>query len=325
MANEQAAFHSALAPLMERFLAEKHACGYGYREEARCLRCFDRFLSDEGLASMELPRRLARKWLSRNGSEHPRTQQARITLVRQFATFLCRIGYPAYIPDATLGTRRCPDYVPRIFTQSEIQMLLAAADQLVPTARSPLRHLVMPETFRILYGCGLRCGEAINLRVHDVDLAQGILTIRQGKFRKDRLVPFASPLADRLRRYAATVGKRFPHAVFFPSLCGKPYRLRAVYGQFRQMLVRCHIPHGGRGKGPRVHDLHHTFAVHTLLRWCRQGMDLNVKLPLLSTYLGHRNLSGTQRYLHLTAELFPEVMARVEAAFGDVIPGRDDT
>lgn len=86
--------------------------------------------------------------------------------------------------------------------------------------------------------------------------------------------------------------------------------------------MRSGIPHAGRGKGPRLHDLRHNFAVHALLRWCQEGANLDAKLPVLATYLGHRSLAGTQCYLHLIAELFPEITARTNAAFGDVIPRR---
>jgi integrase len=180
----------------------------------------------------------------------------------------------------------------------------------------------MPEVFRLLYGCGFRLGEVLNLRVGDVDLNQGVITVRQGKFRKDRLVPPVLRLVDRLRQYAAGLGHRPGEAVFFPAPSGRPYRLRSVYGVFRRLLLACGIHHGGRGKGPRIHDLRHGFAVNTLLRWYRNGEDLDAKLPLLAVYLGHQSLAGTQRYLHLTAELFPEITIRVEALFGDVIPGR---
>jgi integrase len=182
----------------------------------------------------------------------------------------------------------------------------------------------MPEIFRLLYGCGFRISEVLNLRVQDVDLNQGVLTVRQGKFRKDRLVPVALSLVNRLRKYEAGLGNRPPDAFFFPAPNGKAYSLRPVYTLFRKLLLQCGIPHEGRGKGPRLHDLRHGFAVHTLLRWYQEGADLNAKLPLLATYLGHESLSGTQRYLHLTAELFPEIVARADAAFGDVIPRRVD-
>ena len=95
-----------------------------------------------------------------------------------------------------------------------------------------------------------------------------------------------------------------------------------MYWMFRELLMRCRIAHGGRGQGPRIHDLRHTFAVHTLLRWYREGADLDARLPVLATYLGHVSIEGTQQYLHLTAELFPQIVVRANKAFGDVIPRR---
>jgi integrase/recombinase XerD len=209
-----------------------------------------------------------------------------------------------------------------MLTDEELRRFFRAVDALEPTARSPLRHLVMPEVFRLLYGCGFRVNEVLKLSVRDVDLDQGIITVRQGKFRKDRLVPPALSLVIRLRRYADHFGSRHPNEIFFPGSNGEAFALRTVYTLFRQLLIRCGIPHGGRGKGPRIHDYRHLFAVQRLRNWYRDGEDLDAKLPLLATYLGHRNLSGTQRYLHLTAELFPEITSRVNAAFGDVIPRR---
>jgi integrase/recombinase XerD len=95
-----------------------------------------------------------------------------------------------------------------------------------------------------------------------------------------------------------------------------------VYRNYRDLLHRCHIGHGGRGEGPRLHDLRHTFAVHTLLRWYREGADLQARMPVLATYLGHASIDGTQDYLQMTAELYPEIVSRSDAAFSDVIPRR---
>jgi integrase/recombinase XerD len=323
MPNDQsnASFQSILAPFMDRFLQEKHACGYRYHEPTRILRHFDHFLVQEGLTTYDLPRSIAQKWLAKRTHESPRTHQQRIMVVRQFSRFLCRLGYCAYVPDSTLDPREPSSFTPRILTHEEIRKLLQAVDALEPTARSPLRHLIMPEVFRLLYGCGFRLGEVLKLRVRDVDLNQGIVTVHQGKFRKDRLVPLALSLVNRLCKYAARFENRPLDQIFFPA-DGGPFSLRTVYGLFRKLLLQCGIPHAGRGTGPRIHDLRHTFAVHTLLRWYRDGEDLDAKLPLLATYLGHQHLSGTQRYLHLTAELFPEITARVEAVFGEVIPRR---
>jgi len=315
-------FQSVLSTFLEKFLQEKHACGYAYHEATRILRHLDHFVVQEGLATYELPGSMARKWLAKKAHESAQTQRQRITVVRQFSSFLVRLGYSAYVPDSTLAARHPSTFVPRMLSDEELRKFFQAVDTLEPTARSPLRHLIMPEVFRLLYGCGFRVGEVLKLRVRDVDLNQGILTVRLGKGRKDRLVPPALSLVNRLQKYAARFEDRPPDAIFFPGPSGGPYSLRSVYSLFRQLLVQCGVPHAGRGKGPRIHDYRHLFAVHALRRWYRNGEDLDAKLPLLATYLGHQHLSGTQRYLHLTAELFPEITARADAAFGDVIPQR---
>ncbi len=315
-------FQSVLAPFMDQLVREKHACGYAYREPTRILHRLDEFLVQEHLTTRELPRPLARKWLAKKPHENARTQQQRIILVRHFSRFLQRAGYPAYVPESTLAARNPATFVPRMLTDEELRKFFHAVDALEPTARSPLRHLVMPEIFRLLYGCGFRVGEVLKLRVRDVDLDQGIITVRRAKFRKDRLVPPALTLVQRLRRYAEYFGNRLRDAIFFPGLGGGPFALRTVYTVFRKLLMQCGIAHAGRGKGPRIHDFRHLFAVHTLRRWYRIGADLDAKLPLLATYLGHQHLSGTQRYLHLTAELFPEITVRLDAAFGEIIPRR---
>lgn len=315
-------FRSPLAPLMEQFVREKQACGYRYLTGTRQLQRFDRYLCDEGLVTQTLPRAISRPWLAKRPHERAATQRDRISLLRQFARFMCRLGYPADVPDGSLVARNQPGFTPHIFTHAEVRHLIAAVDQLTPTAFTPLRHRVMPEVFRLLYGCGFRIGEVVRLRVADVDLDQGVITVRQGKFRRDRLVPPAVSLVKRLQQYAASFDNRPADAFFFPSDHDGPWFKGTVYDTFRKLLHQCGIPHAGRGKGPRVHDLRHTFAVHTLLRWYREGVDLDARLPVLATYLGHQTLAGTQRYLHLTAELHPEITRRTNLTFGDVIPRR---
>ena len=315
-------FKSSLAPLIEQFVQERRAVGYRYETGAYWLMRFDRFLAREAPQDDTLSRAVTRKWLVKGPHEDGATQQHRLGVVRQFAKFLCRLGHPAYVPDGSLSAKHGKEFSPRVLTHAEVGRILAEVDRLAPASLSPLRHLIMPEIFRLLYGCGFRLGEVLKLRVADVDLNCGVVTVREGKFGKDRLVPPALALVVRLQAYDAAIGPRSADAFFFPSHGGGPVRPGSVYELFRQLLFRCGISHGGRGKGPRVHDLRHTFAVHAMLRWYREGADMEAKLPVLATYLGHRSLDGTQRYLHLTAELFPEVTARATAAFGDVIPRR---
>ena len=241
-------FQSILAPFMGDFLREKRSCGYAYADPARILHRLDDFLVQQGLETLALPRCLAQTWLARTNHESVATQQRRATLLRQFSKFLLRVGYSAYVPDSIPGTRSAL-FVPRMLSDEELRKFFHAVDMLQPTARSPLRHLIMPEVFRLLYGCGFRAGEVLKLTVRDVDLNQGIITVRQGKFRKDRLVPPALSLVNRLRKYASHFEERPPDAIFFPGPNGGPFALRTVYTLFRELLLRCWIPHAGRGKG----------------------------------------------------------------------------
>lgn len=322
MSSNTVTFQSPLAPLTERFVEEKRACGYGYAAQARTLARFNRALSGELVTATTLPRAATRQWLAKRPHESVGTHQHRISIVRQFAQFMCRSGHLAAVPPRWPMLRDTRNFAPYIFTRAEIAALLENVDRLAPTPYAPAKHLIMPEVFRLLYGCGFRVNEVLQLRVADVDLDRGVVTVREAKFCKDRLVPPAIALVRRLRRYAADYRNQPADAFFFPSPQGGAWHYNAIYFLFRKLLFQCGIPHPGRGKGPRVHDLRHSFAVHTLLRWLEEGADLNAKLPVLATYLGHQSLMGTQRYLHLTAELFPEITARINAAFSDVIPRR---
>lgn len=308
-------FHSSLAPQIEAFIQEKRACGYRYITETAQLRRLDRFLCENECSDQRLSRTLVERWTTKQPHERPSTHKARLLMVSQFALYLRRRGIQAHVPDSKLTSVVRLDFTPYIFTREQIRRLLETVDRLPFDPRAPERHLVMPELFRLLYGCGLRAGEVLRLCIADVDFDGGVLTIRQGKFRKDRFVPMAPSLTERLRQYASVMKLCSPESVVFPNPSGGNYSLKTLYLLFRRLLRQCSIPHGGRGQGPRLHDLRHTFAVHCLERWYRQGEDLNARLPLLVAYLGHQSLRGTQRYLRLTPEVFPDIIARLESLF----------
>ena len=318
-------FYSPIAPLIKQFIQEKRACGRQYNEAPKILNHFDQFLCQTTLREMALPEDLVLIWLEKFPKEQASTHQRRIGLVRQLASMMVRLGYPAYIVPVQFGTPRDYTFSSYIFTREEIGKLIHAADQIKSTARTPWRHLVIPEVFRLLYSCGFRVNEVLNLRVGDVDLTQGVITVRKAKHDKDRLVPPAMNMVERLRVYSEQIAnilleRQTDDAFFFPSSGQTAWCASGIYFEFRKLLYQCDIPHAGRGKGPRVHDLRHTFAVHRLIQWYEEGADLNAKLPLLVTYLGHQDFTGTQKYLHLTAELFPNLTERMNKQFGGVIP-----
>ncbi|HHF7365116.1 TPA: tyrosine-type recombinase/integrase [Legionella bozemanae] len=318
-------YQSPIALLIKQFIQEKRACGRQYKEAPKILKQFDHFLCQKTLKEIALPESLVLCWLEKFPKEQASTHQRRIGLVRQLGKMMIRLGYPAYIVPAPFGSPRNHTFLPYIFTREEISKLIHAADQIKPSAKTPWRHLVMPEIFRLLYSCGFRVSEVLNLRLGDVDLSQGVITVRKAKHDKDRLVPPALNMVERLRIYSEQIAsilleKQTDESFFFPSSEQTAWSISVIYFQFRMLLYQCGIPHAGRGKGPRVHDLRHTFAVHRLIQWYEEGADLNAKLPLLVAYLGHQDFTGTQKYLHLTAELFPNLTERMNKQFGGVIP-----
>lgn len=311
---------SGVGTLIEDFVIEKMALHHRYLTATRLLMRFDQFLAERGLAACTLPRQLVQEWLQSGDYEAPRTQRQRFNITRQFAEFMVQRGYEAYLPDPRLQPIVRDDFAPYVFTRNEVCRLIKAADRIRRTARAPVRHIIMPEIYRLLYGCGLRIGEAVRLTRRDSDLERGVLTIRDAKFDKDRLVPMVPRLAKRLRRMCAQLDRIVKSPYLFPGRNGGHITRDTVYLTFRDLLCEIGISHGGRGEGPRLHDLRHTFACHRLADWYREGADLTAKLPLLAAYMGHRTLFGTQRYLHLTVEVSIELTSRSDVLLGHIIP-----
>jgi len=312
-----------LSEAITALVAEKRAVGYKYHAEARVLARFEAFCRSEFPGLDTLTEASVQAWITaaRRRDVKPATVQGLVAPVRELARWLGRRGGAAYLlPRSALP--RAARYVPHIYTDRELAALFTQTDRCHYCSEVSLRHLVMPVLFRTIYACGLRCSEARLLRVGDVDIDAGVLQVRDAKGGKDRQVPVCEPLRARLAGYHAHVtGQPGQWEWFFPgSRPDQPLTLGNVYHNFRRFLWQARISHGGRGHGPRVHDLRHTFAVNNLRRWFAQGQDVGALLPVLQTYMGHSSLADTAYYLHLTAESYPDITTRVQQMIGDVVP-----
>ena len=188
----------------------------------------------------------------------------------------------------------------------------------------------MPVFFRMIYACGLRSSEARLLKVEDVDMNTGVLSIHHSKNDNSRLVAMSDHLTERCRSYSESVhGFSNGSDYFFPGLKGKPMTIVNVYHNFRRFLWKAGISHGGRGKGPRVTDFRHTYACHCLKKWVIEGKDIGSYLPVLRTYMGHYSFKETAYYLRLTADIFPDISIKLQGCYPDIIPqlegGNDET
>jgi integrase len=311
-------FISPLKDEMSTFILLKRSVGNKYESEVGVLKRFDRYLALNYPAITVLSKEAVTGWCAKQPHEKPANQCSRASVMRQFAKYLDCAGHKAYIlPDNYYSSG--PQYVPHIYTQSELVRFFKETYKCHFCCECPWRHLVMPVFFRLLFECGLRCSEARLLMVCDVEFDKGCLTIRESKNRHSRLVMVSASMLKRLREYA-DVAHPFPDesAFFFPGSPGRPMTLGNVYKNFRRFLWRAGISH--TGDGPRVHDFRHAFAVYRLKAWSEQGKDLMAMLPILKTYMGHDSFNETAYYLRMTADVFPDIRMRLESTFGDIIP-----
>ena len=302
-------------------VTEKRATGYKYHAEARVLTRFAAFSASEFPGQQAPTRASVEAWIAaaRRRGVTPATLHSLAAPVRELARWLGRRGVAAYVLPAG-ALPRPARYVPHIYTDQELAALFTQTDRCHYDSQVPFRHLVMPVLFRTIYACGLRASEARLLRFDDVDLDAGVLTIRDGKGGKDRQVPVSAGLHDRLAGYHARVAGRTGGDWFFPGTAGRPLTIGNIDKNFRRFLWQARIPHGGRGHGPRVHDLRHTMAVNNLRSWFAGGEDVAALLPVLQTYMGHASISDTDYYLRLTAESYPHITTCIQRAYGDVVP-----
>ena len=212
---------------------------------------------------------------------------------------------------------------PYLFTDGEIARLFAAA-RTFPSRRAPLRPAMIGAMLTLAYCAGLRVGEIVALRLADVDSEAGLLEIRDTKFFKSRRLPLAPSVIRVLSRYrAAREAAGGPVGPDAPLWWSPLRRGRYSYGEIEKLLMRV-IRRAGlkpaRGRrGPRVHDLRHTFVSHRMLQWYREGVDPQTRLPHLATYLGHKDIVSTLAYLTITPELLQQASERYRGHGGDAL------
>ncbi len=310
-----------MAEAITALVIEKRAVGYKYAAEEKVLARFAAFCHGE-FPGLDAPSQASvEAWIATAQARgvKPATLQTLAGPVRELARWLGRRGVTAYVlPVGALP--RPARYVPYIYTDQELAALFAQTDRCHYDSQVPFRHLVMPVLFRTIYACGLRASEARLLRVDDVDIDAGILQIRDAKGGKDRQVPVSEPLRVRLADYHAQVAERSSGEWFFPGKTGRPLTLGNIYNNFRRFLWQARISHGGPGHGPRVHDLRHVFAVNNLRLWFERGEDVSGLLPVLQAYMGHSSPDDTAYYLRLVANTYPQITARIQRLYGDIVP-----
>lgn len=309
--------------VVDAYILEKRSMGYKYYNEAQILRRIVTLQMQIDHGDSLLSQKTVLAWSEKTPWESESNRSYRICIIRCLGKHMVRMGYKAHVIPDRFAPTQSYTYIPYIFSDNELGSLLNSVDTLSKNSSSMHASIVFPLLFRILIGCGLRITEALNIEKHDINVKKGTLLLLNTKNEKERLVPMADSLRDACNKYMFKIQfepKAHESKYFFSNPKGKAYAYDTAYDRFRQALRFAGISHGGRGKGPRLHDLRHTFAVRVLKKWVQEGKNLTTALPYLSVYMGHTGLKGTQHYLRLTAEIFPELIKTVEEKYGWVIP-----
>jgi integrase len=301
-----------LASAVNHYVEVKRSLGAVFVSDARILTAFVRAVGDASVSAIT-PEMCAT--FCRGQGPPTRTWALKHSVLRGFFRYLVGRRYISHVPLPERGPRVQSTFERYIYTRADVVRLLEAAERPVhgnAHIQPDTRHLLL----LVLYATGLRAGEALRLRCCDVDLRHRLLTIWNTKFFKSRWVPVGIDLGRALAGYE-TQRTKLPlpdgdRSAFFATREGRAITIGCLDRTFAQLRRRSQVGLGATSDRPRLHDLRATFAVHRLVAWYREGADVQARLPLLSTYLGHINVSSTSVYLSMTAELLAEASARFE-------------
>lgn len=266
----------------------------------------DRYLAETGHDTKEIPEPVAAGWL-RSRKAGPNYQNNILCCYRGFANYLMAHGIRAYIPDSPYVEHT---YLPYIYSDEEINRIFCVCDNLGTRYRDCRSPLIMPMLLRLLYGTGMRLGEALRLTVAQIDLSSGCITLLETKNNRERIVPIHRSLTEMLLRYAAAMGiLADPESPVFPNRRGGFLSKRWAQGWFEDILDKAGIrdaKNHSRKRGPCLHSFRHGYACLALKQSRADGLAFEEALPFISTYLGHKDVASTDYYLKFSYTLFEE-------------------
>ena len=309
MQNYKYDYISVYQGIIKELINFNQALGFKYEVAQKQLKKFDRFVHSKDIYEVDLNEKLVKEFALKSPHETQSTQNMRVSCIRSLAKFLISKGYEAYVyPPLPRGAYTIT-FIPHIFTNQELQKFFMVADENIEINKK--RGKAYSLIFRLLYGTGMRVSEVLNLILEDLNFDKNLITVKGGKHNRDRLIPIHPELMKKLNEYLVESNQIYTTNAFCFSQDQKPFSAEAVYRAFRNYLWKARIPHGGKSKGPRVHDFRHTFCVHRIRNWIREGRDITALFPYLCAYLGHADTRGTEYYFRLTAEFYPEIVQPV--------------
>jgi integrase len=314
------AFTSPLGEEMSSFMELIALSVVDHAAYRRDLVAFDAFLTADGSSDKSFTPEQVSCWL--DGYDIAlSSKKGKLGHIRKLSDYLKTLGIKTTLPELP---RSSSTFEPYVFTTDEMRQIFEAADDAVSLKPHSLVAAELPMLLRILYGCGLRAGEATALTWDDVNLEEGTLTIRKAKNNKQRIVPMSEGLTRVLGLYkAASCFAASEHGHLFKKENGTPSCPTTYHKIFNSILYDAGIK-GDRtqafSRGPCLHSLRHVFVLHSLLKAEAEGRNFMETVPFLSTYLGHEKLMETDKYLRARYDLYKTAHEKIEHYTEDIFP-----
>jgi integrase len=311
--NNNIRFKSALAPYFTAYVQEHIMKGYKSSYLQGQLRTFDNYLFEIRHAKSYFMKSDYDKWLETISCHHPASIYNEVNVLAGFFRYMCQLGQECYIP--RLPKNPVKDFVPYIYSMEETEKIFNAADALRLNRKSHVPvMMIMPALLRLLYSTGIRIGEALSIKNRDIDFKRHVITINETKNGCQRLAPINDTMEIVLKQYILyrnrmpLAGLENPESPLFVSGIGKSPAPCTVLANFHKLIKKAGILYRGGHKGPNLHSIRHTSCTHAMLKMIHQGMDTYCCLPVLSVFMGHKHVIDTEKYIHLTTDMYPELL-----------------
>lgn len=296
-----------------------------YRHYKRTITLFDEYLCRINHTEKKITESVMEGWIKEVSTDiSVNTSSLHVHYIRQLLLYLAGCGYPCFIP-RTIRTKDA--YVPYLYSDKDIELIFKAADSLtVPQAsKNIFIEKEIPLILRLLFCCGLRVGETLNIKVGDVDFKKNLIILRVTKKYKQRIVPYGEALSEIIYRYCAGMGiLNDPEAYMFPAEDKYSHvSANSVGNYYRAIRAKAEIGSkysAGNGRGACLHCFRHSFAVRSFDQNERNGIKASESVPFLSTYLGHDSLYETEKYLKYCGDYFEDTLTKFTAFSGDLFP-----
>lgn len=291
---------------LKSFIEYKKNNGFDYESMIHKLKHFDKYTINANLTKKELTKEFLMGYIYNHNNIKSSTKGAYVSIIRQFTIYLNIKDIPVFVfPEQYFDNRR--NFKPYIYSKDEIQRLFKAIKECY-LKKYPKKQEQIRLIFLILVKTGMRIGEVLTIKRCNIDYENNTILLENTKNDCDRLVVINDKLSNQLKSFEEQYNKKFEY--YFENSNKKTYSVGCIYAIFRKILFKAKIMH--TENGPRIHDIRHTFCTNSLKQAIDNNIDLDAFIPILSTYVGHKDLDSTYKYLHLTYEVFDDIRDKIK-------------